>query len=78
MTAADLAGKLDLSPASISKYELNKSVPNIHDLFKLADAIGISMAKLLEIPTEYIIKPDILCFTDVELLNELTRRKSNE
>jgi len=70
MTQFELADKLDVSPATISKYEVGRVFPDIYTLIKLSKIFNVSTDELLGLaetsqenlkPVEY--KPD-----EIELL----------
>ena len=51
-TQAELAGRLNVTKASVSKWELNQNSPDIGTLPALGDVFGISMDELLEYDRE--------------------------
>ena len=44
MTQFELADKLDVSPATISKYEVGRVFPDIYTLIKLSKIFNVSFA----------------------------------
>ena len=47
MTQAELAGRLDVSDKTISKWETSKGLPDISLIEPLAKVLGISVVELL-------------------------------
>jgi len=56
-TQAELAEAASLEPRSVSRIELAEIAPTIQTLVRLADALGVPVAKLLRPATKPKTKP---------------------
>ena len=54
LTQADVADKLDISYQAVSLWETDKAVPDMYNLMKLAELLGVSVSSLVENRDGYI------------------------
>ena len=54
LTQADIADKLDISYQAVSLWETDKAVPDMYNLMKLAELLGVSVSSLVENRDGYI------------------------
>lgn len=68
MTQADLASKLSVTPAAVSKWENGSSKPRIDILFQLAQILGVRAEELMS--GEYIVEETL----NSEVVKEINER----
>ena len=79
LTQKDVATKLGLESAAISKYELNLREPNIEALKKLSEIFEVSTDFLLGLtPDVYIGEKDKATFNLENIKNKYEKNKSSE
>lgn len=77
MTQKDVAIKLGVEPAAISKYELDMREPNIEALKKLGEIFDVSIDYLLGRTPDIFVGEADKIEVDLKSIKETTRRTGN-
>ena len=58
-TQRQVADRLQVTPAAVSKWERNTNEPNIGQVTKMCDMFGCTLAELLEVEEKYLSGEEI-------------------